>query len=251
MIAVIKVTVHSPKINMPFADLLPYLGKIVTTTQFRGIANLLSKDVDGQPQQRLTEGPAVVVHGLSNDIPGLPNHFITLLESGGPISLGRLGAHRADIEILAGQCVLTARRAKTEKIVDSYISRGGDTIQVASLVLRPGSGSDSGVSEFPISLFPKDDDNVLYIESKGGLAILFTVRDPNQHGSMHHHSGGHTAMAEMTAAVPLVAEKMAETNVKPPPTSGPVPIPPKCTTHGCSSGCPQHALVAGWPAPNR
>ncbi len=26
---------------MPFADLLPYLGKIVTTTQFRGIANLL------------------------------------------------------------------------------------------------------------------------------------------------------------------------------------------------------------------
>ena len=31
---------------------------------------------------------------------------------------------------------------------------------------------------FPIASFPKDDDNILYIESQGGLAILFTVRDP-------------------------------------------------------------------------
>lgn len=236
---------------MPFADLLPYLGKIVTTTQFRGIANLLTKDVDGKPQERLSEGPAVVVHGLSNDIPGLPNHFITLLESGGPISLGRLGAHRADIEILAGKCVLTARSAKTEEPVVSYISRGGDTIPVASLLLRPGGGSGLERSVFPIDLFPKDDDNVLYIESQGGLSILFTVRDPAQHGSMHHPSGGHKAMAEATAAVAPVAGKMVEANVKAPSSGGTVAVPPKCTTHGCSSGCPQHALVAGWPAPHQ
>jgi hypothetical protein len=229
---------------MPFADLLPYLGKIVTTTQFRGIANLLTHDADG-PHAPRPEGPAVIVHGLSNDIPGLPNHFITLLESGGPISVARLGAHRAYIEILAGQCVLTAKSKKTGKVVDSYTSQGGQLIHVTSLLLRPG-----GVSVFPIASFPKDDDNIVSIESQGGLAILFTVRDPAQHSGMDHHSGGHAASHHQEGSVPAVVEKQAETMMAAPPPKGPIKIPPNCTTHGCSSGCPQHALFAGLPAPH-
>jgi hypothetical protein len=229
---------------MPFADLLPYLGKIVTTTQFRGIANLLMHDADG-PHAPRPEGPAVIVHGLSNDIPGLPNHFITLLESGGPISVARLGAHRASIEILAGQCVLTAKSKKTGKVIDSYPSQGGQTIDVTSLLLSP-----AGVSVFPIASFPKDDDHILYIESRGGLAILFTIRDPAQHSGMDHHSGGHKATHPKDGSVPAVAEEQVETVLAAPPASGTGPIPQNCATHGCSSGCPQHALFAGLPAPH-
>jgi hypothetical protein len=163
------------------------LKRVATTVQMRGFA-YLDPHPNGCPNEPV-EGPGVIVHGLSCGVPGVPNHFLTLLEVGQPISVGRMGALHAQIDLLVGNCRISCKDVTHANVVVPIETKGAGLIQFP-ITLEAGG-------RFDIAKFPESDHHILYIESLGTIAILLVTRVQGHHDggdSLHAYAGGCTSM---------------------------------------------------------
>lgn len=199
------------------------LKRIATSTQIRGLAYIQPNAAEDSKEATFPkEGPAVIVHGLTCNIPGVPHHHLTLLEAAQEISIARMGALNAQIELLVGECRITCRDPKGVEPKGPVV--GKDPENEPAIQFPLCLPQDRSI--FKITNFPADPNLTLYIQSTKSVAVLLTTAKAS------HHTGGHDGHDDTAVA--------AETSGQLDPYSG------SCTAM-CSSGCPHKLLFSGDP----